>query len=451
MHLPVSGGGIPLLLAAAALLPACGDGETAKGAAPAPEPPAVVAVPVRKATVPLLSEYVARTEAENTVEVRARVEGVLLEQAFKEGTLVKEGDLLFRVDPAAWEAELAAARAALAKAEADLVLAKQQVSVRAAEAALAQAKAGLGKARQDVARLKPLAAEGAVPQQDLDAAVSLEEVAVADVAYREALLSNARFVETYGVDAATAAVASAKSRVALAELDVGYCTIRSPLDGLAGIAMESVGDLVGRGDATVLVSVSSVDPMRANFSVPEAEYLRLRRKYPDERRGSGPEFRLVLADGSEYEHPGTFELADRAVNLRTGTLGVVASFPNPKALLREGQFARVRFSIEVATDAVLVPQRAVFDQQSTRAVYVVGEDGKAALRTLDLGPRVGADYVVLKGLEGGEKVVLEGIQKVRPGLPVRAADAPLTAEPGAKPPGKEPPEGRKAPEGEGGR
>jgi membrane fusion protein (multidrug efflux system) len=423
--------GIPLLLLGlpALLLAACGDEGKEKAGAPAPEAPSVVAVPARTETVPVTVEYVARTEAVSTVDVKARVEGVLLEQAYREGSLVKAGDLLFRIDPATYEANLGAARATLAKAEADLALATQQVSVRAAEASLAQGKAQLAKAKQDVARYVPLAAEGAVPQQDLDTARAQEEVAAADVAYREAVLTNAKFSETYGVDVSKAAVASAKAQVALAELDLGYCTIRSPLDGLAGRAQVSVGDLVGKGEATSLVAISSVDPMYASFSVPEAEYLRLRKKNPGEKRGEGPEFRLVLADGSLFEGRGSFELADRAVNLKTGTLGVTASFPNPQALLRDGQFGRIRFSTDVATDAVLVPQRAVFDQQSNRVVYVVAEDGKAALRSLKLGPRVGSDFIVLEGLKGGEKVVIEGIQKVVPGRPVKATEKAVSAEP----------------------
>lgn len=423
--------GVPLLLLGLAALPlsACGGGGEEKAAAPAPEAPSVVAVPARTETVPVTVEYVARTEAVSTVEVKARIEGVVLEQGYREGALVKAGDLLFRIDPSTYEANLGAARAALARAEADLALATQQVSVRAAEASLAQGKAQLAKAKQDVARYTPLAAEGAIPQQDLDTAKAQEEVAAADVAYREAVLTNAKFTETYGVDVSKAAVASAKSHVALAELDLGYCTVRAPLDGLAGRAQVSVGDLVGRGESTPMVAISSVDPMYVNFSVPEAEYLRLRKKNPEERKGAGPEFRLVLADGSLFGKPGSFEMADRAVNLKTGTLGVVASFPNPGALLRDGQFGRVRFSTDVATDAVLVPQRAVFDQQSNRVVYVVAEDGKAALRSLKLGPRVGSDFIVLEGLKGGEKVVVEGIQKVIPGRPVKATDRAVSAEP----------------------
>jgi membrane fusion protein (multidrug efflux system) len=422
--------GAALSLLLGFLLAGCG--ADAKGQAQAaPEPPAVVAVAARQATVPVVVEYVARTEAVDTVEVRARVEGTLLEQAFKEGAPVKAGDLLFRIDPAPFVAEVAAAKAALAKAESDLKLAKEQVSVRAAEAGVAQAKAQLDKEKKDVARLEPLAAEGAVPKQDLDAAQAEDAVAAADLAYREATLTNARVTETYGVEVATAAVATAKARLALAELDLSYCTIRSPLDGLAGRAEPSVGDLVGRGDATDLVTVSTVDPIRVLFSVPEAEYLRLRKKNPEGRKGEGPAFRLVLADGNEYEHEGAFELADRAVNLATGTLGIVASFPNPGSLLRDGQFARIRFSVDVAENAVLVPQRCVFDQQSNRAVYVVGDDGTAQLRALRLGPRVGSEFIVLEGLKGGEKVVLEGIQKVVPGRPVKAMDRAASEEPSA--------------------
>ncbi len=385
----------------------------------APPPPVVVVAAAARKDVPVYVESVAQTVAEDTVDIRARVEGVLLTMQFEEGKPVKKGAVLFTIDPQEYEAALLGAKAKLAKGEADLKLAKEQVTVRAAEAALEQSKARLKKAETDVARLTPLAAADAVPEQDLDNAEAALDVAKADLDAANANLINAKLMEQVGVLLATAEVEGAKADVADAELNLGYCTITSPIDGLIGRKDVSVGNLVGRGESTLLATVSTIDPMRASFTISEQEYLRLR-KTGEEK--DPPPFHLTLADGTAYPREGTFVVTEREVDMRTGTLVLEARFPNPDGLLKPGQFGRVKAVAETIKDAVVVPQLAVMEQQSAKIVYVVKEDKTVEMRTVVLGERDGNGVVVRKGVEAGDQVIVDGQMKARPGQPVNAMD-----------------------------
>ncbi len=410
------------------------DGAAAQSQAPAPPPPPVVVASVVRAEVPVVREFVARTEARDTVTVEARVEAVLESMEFEEGKTVSAGQVLYRLDPDTYEANLAAAQAGLARARADLKLAEEQVSVRAAEAAVASAKASLGKAEQDVARLRPLAEKDAVPRQDLDTALAALDVAKAELDAAEADLENSRIREEVGVLQAKAEVQGAEASLALAELDLGYCTITSPIDGLIGRTQVDVGNLVGVLGSSELVEVSSTDPMRATFSVSEAEYLAFRRLDKDGEKNRTVQ--LVLADDTIYAHEGEVVTAERAVSLETGTLQVVAEFPNPpygaftEGLLRDGQFGRIRAVTQTLPDAVLVPQRAVMEQQGTKIVLVVGDDDVVALRTVQVSERHEDAFVVIDGLDGGERVIVEGQLKARPGMKVQPTDQAASAEPG---------------------
>lgn len=417
----------PWLLAACAV--ACSSEPPAPAGAAsqaAPPPPAVVVARVERADVPVVRDFVARTEAVDTVVVRARVEAVLEAVEFEEGRRVSKDDVLFRLDSRTYDANLAVAHAALEKSRADLKLAEEQVSVRAAEAAVRRAKAALGKAQQDVERLRPLAEVDAVPRQDLDTAVAAAEVAEADVAGAEADLTNAKIQEEVARLSAKALVDSAEASVALAELDVEYCTIRSPLDGLIGRTQVDVGNLVGSGGDSELVTVSSIDPIDVTLAISEAEFLRAERELrdPDKREA----LTLILADDSVYPHPGELVTADRAVSLETGTLQIVTRFPNPDGLLRPGQFGRVRAVVDNLEDAVLVPQRSVMEQQGTKVVFVVDGSGTVALRSIQVGERYEGRFIVLDGLEGGEQVIIEGQLKARPGSKVTVSDAPAVPE-----------------------
>jgi membrane fusion protein (multidrug efflux system) len=408
--------------ALALVVVAIGGCKKEEAAAPPPPPTVVVAPAVRK-DVPVFLEPVAQTVAKDTVDIRARVVGVLESRNFEEGKMVKKGDVLFTIDPREYKAALQLAQARLAKAEADLRLAKEQVSVRSAEANVAQAKARLRKTEQDVARLEPLAAEDAVPKQDLDAAVAARDVARADLDAAEARLHNAKLQEQVGISVASAEVESAKADIIQAELDLGYCTISAPMDGLIGRAEVSVGNLVGRGESTLLVTLSTVDPMRVTFSISEAEYIRFRMKGKDEN-SEYPPIDLTLADGTAYPHQGAFIVAEREVDRETGTLVIEAEFPNPEKLLRPGQFGRARSAVETIAGAVVIPERAIVQQQSAKVVFVVGKDRKVEMRAVKLGEHHEGMVVVREGVKEGETVIVDGQQKARPGAEVVPVDKP---------------------------
>ncbi len=353
------------------------EADKAKQAVTAPPPPAVIVAEVIQKTVPIYSEYVAQIDAKETVEIRARVQAYLAAQHFTEGTIVKKDQLLFTLDPREYEAKLLQAKAQLEGAQ-----------------------ARLGKAETDERRLKPLAERRAVPQQDYDNAVA-------------------------NLQAAHAGMSSSKAAVVEAELALSYCTIRSPITGLIGQRQVAPGNLVGKDGATLLDTVSSVDPIRVSATISEAEYLRLRSHA--ERRGFGVPLDLVLADGSVFPYKGKLVIVDRAVDVKTGTLTGIAEFPNPNALLRPGQFGRVRAAIETAENAILIPKQAVQEIQGTKTVLVVGPDNMVALRTIKPGGTVGPLLIVQDGLKPGERVIVDGIQKARPGTKVNPSAAPAVS------------------------
>jgi len=413
----------------ALLLCGCGDKkpEAAKSAAATAVP--VVTAAVRQATVPIYSEITARTDSPETVNIEARVAAFLMSQHFEEGRLVQKGQLLFTLDDREYQAKLQQAKASLAKAEADLASARDRATVASAEANLEVAQAQLGKANQDVSRLKPLAEQQAVPQQDYDNALAMQKAAAADVASRVAAVETSKVNQKTSVGQALAAVESAKASIVQAELDLSYCHITSPITGLIGTRQVAPGNLVGKTGPTLLATVSVLNPIRVFLSISEAEYLRLVKLHKS-ATGSIP-LGLILADGSEFVQKGKIIIADRAVDLATGTLSLVAEFPNPDNLLRPGQFGRVRAAVETAQNALLVPQKAVTEMQSAKIVYVVSPENKVQLRSVVLGQRVGQDYIVTEGLKPGEKIIVEGLMKVRPGSAVIPTDKPATAEPSA--------------------
>ncbi len=365
------------------LLGGCGKDSDKKGAGPAGPPPVVVVAPVQQKTVPIYGEYVARTEARESVEIKARVEGYLEKIYFKEGSRVKAGQLLFLIDQRPYKAALQDARGQLA-----------------------QARAAAGKAEKDVARLKPLAAADAVPQQDLDKAE-------AEAQYSQA------------------SIEKAKAAVAQAELDLKFTEIRAPITGIIGKQEVTVGNLVVK-DKTLLTTLSSWDPMRAMFSISETDYLLLAEKYPEDRGQSNKErqdiFELIMADNSIYPHKGRLSFVDRALDLTTGTLKVYVSFPNPDMLLRPGLFGRVRVPLEDKPDALLVPQKAVQEMQGVQTVLVVGPENKVALRTVTLGERYKDFFIITEGLKAKELVVVEGLQKAIPGQKVTPKEQPIAQE-----------------------
>ncbi len=370
-----AGTGIFLMMTAA-----CGRQE---GPAPPPPPPAVVVSPVPAATVPLYREYVARTEARETVAIRSRVDGFLEKVLFEEGRQVKAGELLFVIDQRPFKAALQEARGSMA-----------------------QAQAALNKARRDVARLQPLVAESAAPEVDLDNAES-------------------------AVEHSLASIERAKAAIAIAELNLTFSEIRAPISGIIGKQEVTAGNLVAR-DQTLLTAISAWDPMRAVFSISETDYLRLGQQRRDDnpfipRKGAAP-FELIMSDGSVYPHRGSLSFLDRTLDLTTGTLNVYVGFPNPDRLLRPGLFGRVRVVVEAKPGALLVPQKSVQVIQGVSSVLVVDKEDAVALRVVNLGERFKEFFIVTEGLKPGERVVVEGVQKAIPDRKVRPTEQPINLE-----------------------
>jgi membrane fusion protein (multidrug efflux system) len=353
-----------------------------KKEAPAPILPEVTVRAAEVRDVPIQVEFTGEVRGGEDVEVRARVAGFLQQVAYQEGTQVKKGQLLFVIDPKEYEAAASRARAQLAEARAKHSRAKVQVD-----------------------RLRPLAAQNAVSQQDLDNAVASEQATRADV------------------DATSAALRTA-------ELNLGYTQVKSPIDGVAGKRQADVGAFVGSPDPTVLTTVSQMDPIRVNFTISESEYLSYVRSPERAARQGRPldGLELVLSDGSVHNHKGVVSVVDRGIDQSTGTLPIQATFPNPERLVRPGQFGRVRLPLMTRKGAMLVPQRAVQDVQGSYSVFVVGADSTVRSKPIRVGARVGSDWVVMEGLTPEDRVVVEGVQKVRAGVKVRATNAPAAAD-----------------------
>jgi membrane fusion protein (multidrug efflux system) len=438
------------LAVALLLLVAMAGCDRTKGAKPvAPPPPSVVVAEVTQRTVPLVRDFTARTEAVPTVEVRARVPGVLEQVLFQEGTEVKQGQILFVIQREEYVAALESARAQLAKADADLTRARDASVVDRARAMLEQRRADLEKAGADVARYQPLVAAQAIPKQDLDTAQSQERVAAAGVVAAEAALRDTILAQRTQVQLAEAAVRSAKASVTQAELNLGYTNVVAPISGIIGKIQADRGNLVGKSEPTLLATISAVDPIFVDFPVVEADYLRLASRIRLDARGRAQNAEqrldLFLADNTQFPHKGRIVFVDRALDVKTGTISVRAEFPNPNKVLRPGQFARVRGVVEDRPDAVLLPQLAVQDQQGAKIVFVVEAGDKVALRAVTLDERVGDFYIATKGVARGERVIVEGVQKVRPGMQVKPEQKSADAAPAPPPAGDSTPQKPPAP------
>ena len=424
---------IGLLVAMLALtIVGCSRKDASKTAANQIPPPAVVVEQVEQKTVPIYSEYVGQTKADNTVELRARVEGILQKVHFKEGTTVQRGQLLFTIDKREYQAALQSAKATQAKAESDLAQAKQRTDVIQAQAQVADALATYSKTQQDLARIRPLAAEKAVTELELDAAVAADKSAKANVDAKQANLTNLEASVKYTIERAAAEVSAAKARVIQAELNLSYCDIYSPINGIIGFQQVDEGNLVGRGDATLLATVSLSNPVLVDFSLSEVEYLKLVDRNRPGKRASEAQFQLVLSDDSIHPQSGSFKVLDRTVDPATGTMKAQASFPNPGSYLRPGQFARIRVAVSEVANAVLVPQKAIQELQGAKTVMIVDAQNKVQVRTLRLGDKSDNYYVVLEGLKAGDRVIVEGMQKAKPGGEVRPSTGQVASDTSAK-------------------
>ena len=361
-----------------------------------PPPPAVEVVELIQKDVTIHSEWVGTMDGSVNATIRPQVTGYLVKQNYKEGDSVKKGQLLFEIDPRTFQAAVNQAKAALDQAVASLERAKAEVAV--VDARWVTAKANLG-------RIKPLAEQNAVSKKDLDDATGIELSTRSAVQAAKA-----------AVVAAQATVGASKAELERAQLDLEFTRVISPIDGIAGAAKAQIGNLVGPGSTEELTTVSQVDPIKVYAALSEQEYLKAAERQ-EARRGEVP-IEMILADGSVYPHKGEFSFADRQVDVRTGTIRVTLLFPNPSNLLRPGQFARIRAEMEMKKGALTLPQRALTDVQGKQMVAVVGPDNKVSIKPVKAGARFGQLRVIEEGLQAGQKVVAEGIQKVRDGVVV---------------------------------
>ena len=420
---------------------AAGCGDASRAAAP-PPPPVVKVEPVIERDVPISVEYVGTLVGYINAQIRARVAGHMVSQNYTEGSFVKAGDLLFQVDPRPFQTAADQADAKLHLAESQLSQAKAQVSASQAqveqaiakvaqdEAQVKRAEATQRQTELDVNRYTPLAQRGSVSQQELDNAVqsnlaNLAGVAAARAAVQnsEASVSQARAaLERAHADVKTqeANIAAARASLEDARLNLGYTRVLSPIAGVAGFRGANIGDYVGPSDGTPLTTVSQVDPIYMEFPVGEQRALTVLRRWDaDPRAARDIELELILADGTVYPRRGRAVALDRQVDVTSGTVLARGVFPNPGNVLRPGQYAKVRAVVEVKKAALLVPQRAVQDVQGTHQIAVVRPDDTIDIRTVKLDARVGPLWVVTSGLKPGERVVVEGGDRVRAGQKVR--------------------------------
>jgi RND family efflux transporter MFP subunit len=374
MPAPSSGDATFPALVWVCLLAIAGCGGSA-AAPPAPPPPSVEVSTVVARDTPIYSEFLATLDGYVNADIQPRVSGYIIKQNYREGALVRTGDVLFEIDPRPFRAALDQAKAQLAQAEAQL-----------------------GKAILDVERDTPLAEAKAIAQSQLD-------------------------TETQAKAGAQAQVMAAKANVEQAELNLEFTRVTSLVSGIAGIARVQIGNLVA--PTSILTAVSQVDPIKAYFTVSEQVFVDFHRRFPteqtvEEQRRRMP-LQLILGDGTTYEHTGTISFADREINAATGTIRIAGTFPNPNNLLRPGGYGRVRLSVRTQPNALLVPQRAVTELQGSYQVAVVDGENKVSFRPVTVGDRVGKLWIVTDGLKAGERVIVEGQLKVRDGSVVTVA------------------------------
>jgi len=392
---------LPTALAAltAALLFSTGCGEEQKAQA---APPDVEVVEVQQKDVPITRQWVATLNGKVNAQIRAQVAGYLMKQTYSNGAYVKKGTPLFQLDPRTFQAAVDQAKGVLEQAKGDL----------------ARAAAQQGKTQQDVTRYTPLAQQGAISKQELDDAIQNNLSALAQV------------------EAAKASVAAAQASLDSAKLNLGFTTITAPIDGVAGIANAQVGDFISPQGANPLTTVSTVNPILANITPSEQDYLKAKREMEKagetEAQGlNALNWELELTDGSIYPLKGKFYALDRQVDISTGAILVQIEFPNPGNLLRPGGFGNIRTVTHFEKGVLLVPQRAVSDVQGKYLIAVLGSDNKVTIHQATVGDKVGTSWIISEGLKPGDRIVAEGIQKVRDGIqvnpkPYQAGSSPPT-------------------------
>ncbi len=351
---------------------------------------------VQQQDVPIYGEWIGTLDGLVNADVKAQVTGYLLKQTYVEGSFVKKGQLLFQIDPRPFQAALDQSKAQLAQARAQLV----------------NAQANQRQAQLNVDKYAPLAKEQAASQQDLDNATQTNVAA-------EAVVVNSK-----------AAIQAAQAAVESAQINLEFTRLCAPIDGIAGQALLQVGALLTPGSGTV-TTVSTVDPIKVFFTVSEQEYLEFNRQYPTEATRQAEVNRmpldLILADGITYAKKGKVYFADRAVNQNTGAIRIAGLFPNPGNILRPGQYARVRAATSIKRGALLVPQRAVTELQGSYQVAVVDSENKVSIQPVKVGERIGSMWIIDEGLKSGDRVIVEGMLKVRPGAQVNPKPSAATS------------------------
>ena len=391
-----------------ALLTAAGCSSHTSAARP-PDPPTVEVAEVIQRDVPIYGEWIGTLDGLVNADIKAQVPGYLMEQRYTEGSFVKKGQMLFQIDPRPFQATLDEANGHLSQANGQLAQAKAQLVQAEAQTAVAQANQKRTQLDED--RYGPLAKQQAVSQQELDNATQNNLVAKAQVQSADAAVETAKAQ----IEAAKAAVESARAGVETARINLEFTRLTSPIDGIAGIALQQVGALVSPSSGAI-TTVSTVDPIKAYFTLSEQEYLTFIQGHNSDL--THEQLQLILADGSTYAQKGRYYVADRQVNPATGSIRLAGLFPNPGNILRPGQYGRVRASTSTHKGALLVPQRAVSELQGNYQLAVVDPQNIVRIRTVKLGERKGDLWMVEDGVHAGERVVTEGVQKVAPGAVV---------------------------------
>ena len=416
------------LAVALSLLLLCGAGcnevkSASKQETPSAPEVSVTVIQVNPRSVPIHSEYTGNTDATETAEIRARVDGYIEKRLFDAGQIVKADQLLYVLDQRTYNADLQRAKAGVAKAEADLRFAKEGVEVLRAESRLAASRAALVKADQDVARYRPLVKQEAAPQIDLDTSLAQQQVLREEVNARKAELDQTKLQQRTQIALAGAELEFARATQRLAELNLDYTEIKAPVNGRIGESNLFVGALATKNSSQPLTLISPLDPIQVKVRIGEREYLNYVQKAADEgergRRVAQLSLQLLLGDGSTYRYPGRFRYADRAVDPQTGTLEITLDFPNPDLVLLPGTFSRIRVQTSEKSGVFLVPQRAIRELQGVRSLYLLDNEDKVVTRTVTATDRIGGLWVIEKGLEPGDRVIVEGIQRVQPGVKVQ--------------------------------
>jgi membrane fusion protein (multidrug efflux system) len=381
----------------AAILGVAVSRSAAKPSTETPSSPVVEVAPVEQRNVPIYGEWIGTLTGQVNADVKGQVTGYLLTRNYKEGSFVRKGQILFEIDPRPFQAALDQARGQLAQAQAQLVQDEAQLST---------SEANQLKSQLNVEKYEPLAKVDAVSKQDFDNATQTDLANRAQVKAAEAAIA-----------AAKAQIKASEAAVETATINLNFTRIVSPIDGIAGIALAQVGDLVSTSSGP-LTTVSTLDPIRDYFTVSEQQYLALQKRFSDSEKDHW-KLQLILADGTTYPQEGQFYFADRQVNPNTGAIQLAALFPNPGNVLRPGQYGKVRAIVRVQQNALLIPQAAVNEQQGSYLVAVVDKDNRVSMRPVQVGQRTDTMWVIDGGLKPGDRVIVEGQQNLRPGMTVQ--------------------------------